>query len=78
MLRAGESLPRVVVYNMYALVFLTTGLIAWRRRPGNPTGRQIMVIGFLATLPVIALHSAVPWLVAVGHVIAGSGEIVLV
>jgi class 3 adenylate cyclase len=78
MLRAGESLPRVLVYNMSALVFLTTGLIAWRRRPGNPTGRQIMVIGFLATLPIIAIRSTVPWLVSIGHVAAGSGEIVLV
>ncbi len=78
MFRAGESLPRVVVYNMSALVFLTTGLIAWRRRPGNPTGRQIMAIGFLATLPVIAIRSTVPWLVAIGHVMAGSGEVVLV
>ena len=78
MFRAGESLPRVVVYNMSALVFLTTGLIAWRRRPGNPTGRQIMAIGFLETLPVIAIRSTVPWLVAVGHVMAGSGEVVLV
>src|SRR6266568_8487089 len=78
MFRTGESLPRVVVYNMSALVFLTTGLIAWRRRPGNPTGRQIMAIGFLETLPVIAIRSTVPWLVAVGHVMAGSGEVVLV
>ena len=78
MFRAGESLPRVVVYNMSALVFLTTGLIAWRRRSGNPTGRQIMAIGFLETLPVIAIRSTVPGLVAVGHVMAGSGEIVLV
>ncbi len=78
MLRDGGSLPSVVVFNISALVFLTTGLIAWRRRPGNGTGRQIMIIGFLATLPAIAVHSTVPWLVAIGHVIAGSGEIVLV
>ena len=78
MLRDGDSLPRVVVFNISALVFLTTGHIAWRRRPGNETGRQIMIIGFLATLPAIAVHSTVPWLVAIGHVIAGSGEIVLV
>ncbi|TMC70438.1 MAG: adenylate/guanylate cyclase domain-containing protein [Chloroflexi bacterium] len=78
MFRAGESLPRVVVYNVSALVFLTTGFIAWRRRPGNPTGRQIMAIGFLETLPVIAIRSTVPWLVAIGHVMGGSGEVVLV
>src|SRR5258708_9984491 len=78
MFRAGESLPRVVVYNMSALVFLTTGFIAWRRRPGNPTGLQIMAIGFLATLPIIAIRSTVPGLVAIGHVAGGSGEIVLV
>jgi len=78
MFRAGESLPRIVVYNMSALVFLTTGLIAWRRRPGNPTGRQLMAIGFLETLPVIAIRSTVPWLIAIGHVIGGSGEVVLV
>jgi len=78
MYRTGESLARVVVFNMSAVVFLTTGLIAWRRRPGNPTGRQIMAIGFLATLPIIAILSTVPWLVAIGHVMAGSGEIVLV
>ena len=78
MFRTGESSPRVVVFNMSAVVFLTTGLIAWRRRPGNPTGRQIMAIGFLATLPIIAILSTVPWLVAIGHVMAGSGEIVLV
>src|SRR6266567_289282 len=78
MLRDGGSLPSVVVFNISALVFLTTGLIAWRRRPGNGTGRQIMIIGFLATLPAIAIHSTVPWLVAIGHVIAGYGEIVLV
>src|SRR5437773_8819318 len=71
MFRAGESLPRVVVYNVSALVFLTTGFIAWRRRPGNPTGRQIMAIGFLETLPVIAIRSTVPWLVAIGHVMGG-------
>src|SRR5260370_12536091 len=78
MFRAGESLPRVVVYNMSALVFLTTGLIAWGRRPGSPTGRKIMGIGFLETLPIIAIRSTVPWLVAIGHVMAGSGEVVLV
>src|SRR5207247_3559519 len=78
MYRTGESPARVVVFNMSAVVFLTTGLIAWRRRPGNPTGRQIMAIGFLATLPIIAILSTVPWLVAIGHVMAGSGEIVLV
>src|SRR5260370_25818734 len=78
MFRAGESLPRVVVYNMSALVFLTTGLIAWRRRPGNPTGRQIMAIGFLETRPTIAIRSTVPWLLAIGHVMAGAGRVVLV
>jgi len=78
MVRAGESLPRVAVFNLAALTFLTTGLIAWRRRPGNPTGRRLMAVGFLETLPIIALDSTVPWLVAVGHVVAGAGEIVLV
>src|SRR5260370_15317286 len=57
MFRAGESLPRVVVYNMSALVFLTTGLIVWQRRPVSPTGREIVAISFLETLTIIAIRS---------------------
>src|SRR5207247_5486071 len=49
MYRTGESPARVVVFNMSAVVFLPTGLIGWRRRPGTPTGRQIMALGFLGT-----------------------------
>src|SRR5260370_41810724 len=51
MFRAGESLPRAVVYNMSALVFLTTGLIARRRRPGYATCRQPLAAGVRETLP---------------------------
>jgi class 3 adenylate cyclase len=37
-----------------------------------------MAVGFIGDLSISALNSQVPWLVSIGHVIAGSDEILLV
>jgi len=78
MVRASESSLFVAAHITLALTFVTTGLIAWRRRPENPTGRQLMAVGFITNVSITAFDSSMPWLLAIGHVIAGSDQLVLV
>ncbi|HEV2477103.1 MAG TPA: adenylate/guanylate cyclase domain-containing protein [Candidatus Dormibacteraeota bacterium] len=78
MTRAGQPALYMASVSSYAFVTWTAGLVAWRRRPENPTGRQLMAAAFLANVSIIALNSAMGPLVTVGHVIAGSSGIVLV
>lgn len=75
--RAGQPPYYVGAIVTNLVVSLSAGLVAWRRRPENPTGRQLTAIGFLESVSLIALYSAVGPVVAIGHVIAGSSQLVL-
>ncbi len=77
LIRSRQSPVYVAAVITPSFVSLAAGLIAWRRRPGNSTGRLLMAVGFVMNIAITSLYSKIGPLVAFGHVIAGSGEIVI-
>jgi class 3 adenylate cyclase len=59
------------------LTLLTTGLIAWWRRPDNATGKLLIAAGFAVVFPAMAVNSRIPWLAMVGFIPAGFNEVIL-
>ena len=67
--------PRLAFQLGIGLCFVVTGLLAWRRRPENPTGRLLTLTGFVWLAQQLTVASS-PVLRAVG-VVAGEVPAVL-